>query len=62
MAANEYSNFLVRLTPKVRVMLDKASADMEIPRAHIINFAIKAYLGSKYSENNINQKIDRMVK
>jgi hypothetical protein len=62
MAANEYSNFLVRLTPKVRAMLDKASADMEVPRAHIINFAIKAYLGSKYSENNINQKIDRMVK
>lgn len=62
MAANEYSNFLVRLTPKVRAMLDKASVDMELPRAHIINFAIKAYLGSKYSENSIHNKIDRMVK
>jgi hypothetical protein len=62
MAKNEYNNFLVRLTPKVRAMLDKASADMEVPRAHIINFALKAYLGSKYSENSLNHKIDRMLK
>ena len=62
MAANEYSHFLVRLTPKVRAMLDKASEDMEVPRAHLINFALKSYLGSKYSENNINTKIDRLVK
>lgn len=62
MPANEYNNFLVRLTPKVRAMLDRASADMEVPRAHLINFALKSYLGSKYSENSINSKIDRLVK
>lgn len=62
MAANEYSHFLVRLTPKVRALLDRASEDMEVPRAHLINFALKSYLGSKYSENNINNKIDRLVK
>jgi len=62
MPANEYSHFLVRLTPKVRALLDRASEDMEVPRAHLINFALKSYLGSKYSENNINNKIDRLVK
>lgn len=62
MPANEYRNFLVRLTPKVSAMLDKASSDLEMPRAHIINFALKSYLGGKYSENNINNKIDRLVK
>lgn len=62
MPANEYSNFLVRLTPKVRALLDKASEDMEIPRAHLINFALKSYLGNKYNENSINNKIDRLIK
>jgi hypothetical protein len=62
MPANEYNNFLVRLTPRVRAMLDRAKEDLEMPRAHIINIALKSYLGAKYGENNINNKIDRLVK
>ena len=62
MPANEYNNFLVRLTPRVRTMLDRAKEDLEMPRAHIINLALKSYLGAKYGDNSINNKIDRLVK
>jgi hypothetical protein len=62
MPANEYNNFLVRLTPKVRLLLDRAKEDLEIPRAHIINLALKSYLNPKYGDDSINNKIDRLVK
>jgi len=61
MAVNEYNNFLVRLTPKVRAMLDAAHDDLEMPRAHIVNLALKKYL-EKYSNVTIGDKIDRLVK
>ena len=44
MAASDYNNFLVRLTPKSRALLDIASRELEMPRAHIINNALKSYL------------------
>jgi hypothetical protein len=40
MAASDYNNFLVRLTPKSRALLDIASKELEMPRAHIINNAL----------------------
>lgn len=61
MAVNEYNNFLVRLTPKVRELLDAAHKDLEMPRAHIINNALKKYL-ERYNATNIDAKLNRMTK
>ena len=61
MAVNKYSNFLVRLTPKVRDLLDVAHKDMEMPRAHIINAALKDYL-KRYNAIDIHNKLDRLTK
>jgi hypothetical protein len=61
MAAKDYNNFLVRLTPKSRALLDIASHELEMPRAHIINNALKSYL-SKYNDGSINERINRLAK
>lgn len=61
MAASKYNSFLVRLTPKVRDLLDVAHKDMEMPRAHIINNALKDYL-KRYNNIDIHNKLDRLTK
>ena len=59
MAVNEYSNFLVRLTPKTRALLDAAHKDKEMPRAHIINMALKQYL-KEYNNADINSRLNAL--
>jgi hypothetical protein len=59
MAASDYSNFLVRLTPKTRALLDAASKDKEMPRAHIINNALKSYL-KEYNNADINSRLNAL--
>jgi hypothetical protein len=59
MAASDYSNFLVRLTPNTRSLLDFASTDKEIPRAHIINNALKSYL-KEYNNADINSRLNAL--
>jgi hypothetical protein len=61
MAASDYNNFLVRLTPKSRALLDIAHQELEMPRAHIINNALKSYL-SKYNDGSLNERINRLAK
>lgn len=61
MAENDYSRFLVRLTPKVRALLDVAHQDLEMPRAQIINNALKDYL-KRYNNADINVRLNRLVK
>jgi predicted DNA-binding protein len=61
MAASDYNNFLVRLTPKSRALLDIASKELEMPRAHIINNALKSYL-NKYNDGSLNERINRLAK
>lgn len=61
MAASDYSNFLVRLTPKTRALLEAAHEEMEMPRAHIINNALKSYL-NKYNNGSLNERINRLAK
>lgn len=61
MAASDYNNFLVRLTPKSRALLDIAHKELEMPRAHIINNALKSYL-SKYNDNSLNERLSRLNK
>ena len=59
MAANDYKSFLVRLTPKTRALLDAAHVDKEMPRAHIINQALKVYL-KEYNRFDLNAKLDAL--
>lgn len=59
MPENEYSKFLVRLTPKTRAMLDAAHKDKEMPRAHIVNLALKSYL-KEYSNASINERLNAL--
>jgi hypothetical protein len=59
MAVNEYNKFLVRLTPKTRAMLDAAHKDKEMPRAHIVNLALKSYL-KEYSNTSINERLNAL--
>jgi hypothetical protein len=59
MAASDYSNFLVRLTPKTRALLDAAHKDKEMPRAHIINNALKSYL-KEYNNVDINLRLNAL--
>lgn len=59
MAASDYSNFLVRLTPKTRALLDAAHKDKEVPRAHIINNALKSYL-KEYNNSDINLRLNAL--
>ena len=59
MAANDYSNFLVRLTPKTRALLDAAHKDKEMPRAHIINNALKSYL-KEYNNADLNDRLNKL--
>lgn len=61
MSEKDYSKFLVRLTPKVRALLDVAHIDLEVPRAQIINNALKDYL-KRYDNAGINARLDRLVK
>jgi len=59
MAADKYKSFLVRLTPKTRALLDAAHEDKEMPRAHIINQALKVYL-KEYNNVDLNARIDAL--
>ncbi len=59
MATDQYRSFLVRLTPKTRALLDAAHEDREMPRAHIINQALKVYL-KEYNNIDINARIDAL--
>jgi hypothetical protein len=59
MAASDYSNFLVRLTPKTRALLDAAHNDKEMPRAHIINNALKSYL-KEYNNADLNDRLNKL--
>ena len=59
MAVNEYNKFLVRLTPKTRAMLDAAHKDKEMPRAHIVNLALKSYL-KEYSNVDLNARLNSL--
>lgn len=57
--AVEHKGFLVRLTPKTRALLDAAHEDKEMPRAHIINQALKVYL-KEYNNADLNARIDSL--
>jgi metal-responsive CopG/Arc/MetJ family transcriptional regulator len=59
MAVNNYSNFLVRINPKSRALLDAAAKDKEMPRAHIINNALKSYL-KEYNNSSINERLNAL--
>ena len=61
MSEKDYSRFLVRLSPKVRKLLDIAHADLEVPRAQIINTALKEYL-KRYNNADLNVRLDRLAK
>lgn len=61
MSETDYNKFLVRLSPKVRVLLDKAHIDLEVPRAQIVNTALKEYL-KRYNNYDINGRLDRLSK
>ena len=61
MSEKDYSRFLVRLSPKVRKLLDIAHTDLEVPRAQIINTALKEYL-KRYNNVDINSRLDRLAK
>ena len=61
MSEKDYSRFLVRLSPKVRKLLDIAYADLEVPRAQIINTALKEYL-KRYNNVDLNVRLDRLAK
>lgn len=59
MAASDYKSFLVRLTPKTRALLDAAHIDKEMPRAHIINQALKVYL-KEYNNVDLNTRLNSL--
>jgi len=59
MAADKYKSFLVRLTPKTGALLDAAHEDKEMPRAHIMNQALKVYL-KEYNNVDLNARIDAL--
>jgi len=59
MAVEKHKGFLVRLTPKTRALLDAAHEDKEMPRAHIINQALKVYL-KEYNNVDLNARIDAL--
>lgn len=59
MAACDYKSFLVRLTPKTRALLDAAHLDKEMPRAHIINQALKVYL-KEYNNVDLNARLNAL--
>ena len=61
MIKKEYNRFLVRLSPKIRELLDIAHVDLEMTRAQIINAALKEYL-KRYNNTDINTRLDRLAK